>query len=112
MKQMYRWVDYMNLELSERRNIYRIQPHDINKIQTPFMRSLSEDSDVSATEIPFIRYVSDEELYFELLNYQNLNRFMLLLHLRYYNTYNYHMFYRYMWNVPPPPNYIPRIKSR
>ena len=40
----------MNLELSSRRNIYRIQPHGINEIQTPFMRISSEDSDTSATE--------------------------------------------------------------
>jgi hypothetical protein len=107
MKQTYRWVHYMNLELAERRKIYRIQPHDINEMQTPFVRNVSEGSDISVTEIPYVRYVSDEEIYFEQLNYQNLNRFMLLWHLRYYNTYQYHMFYRYMWNIPPPPNYIP-----
>ena len=61
----------MNLELSARRNIYRIQPRDMNEIQTPFTRSLSEESDTSATGIPFIRYVSDEDISLEELNYQN-----------------------------------------
>jgi hypothetical protein len=109
---MYKWVDYMNIELAERRHIYRIETHDINEIQTPFLRSVSEGSDVSLTEIPFVRYVSDEELYFEQMNRENLERYMLLWHLRYYNAYNYHMFYRTMWNIPPPPNYVPIIHSR
>ena len=109
---MYKWVDYMNIELAERRDFYRIQSRDINENQSPFMRSVSEGSDISVTEIPYVRYVSDEEIYFELLNKQNLERFMLLWHLRYYNTYHYHMFYKNMWNIPPPPNYSPIITSR
>ena len=112
MMQMYRWIDYMNIELAERRDIYRTQLQDINEIETPFIRNVSEGSDVSSTEIPYVRYVSDEEIYFELLNKQNLERFMLLWHLRYYNTYQYHMFYRNMLNIPPPPNYIPVVRGR
>ena len=90
----------------------------MNKTPIPFTRDVSGGSDVSVTEIPYIRYVSDEELYFEQLNRQSLEKFILFWHLRSYkhlrsyNEYQYHMFYRYMWNIPPPPNYIPIIKSR
>jgi hypothetical protein len=54
-------------------------------------------------ETPIIGYDSDEDLFFERMNCRNLEDFMLLWHLNYY---------AHLWNVPPPPNYIPIVRGR
>ena len=98
----WKWVDYLNIELYE---------HNLKQRETP-----------PQPETP-TGYDSDEELYFERMNYYNLRRFIdadILRHrlaLRrqyilqeqqrlvqqlYYNTYR---------TPGPPPSYIPIVRG-
>ena len=58
------------------------------------------EEDINEIEIPIVRYNSDEDIFFERLNYNYLERFKLLLFIKFYNTNC-----RYIWNIPPSPNY-------
>ena len=100
----WKWIDYLNVELYE----HNLQ--NVTQAETP-----------AQPEAPTY-YESDEDVFFERLNYNNLRRFLeaddlmhrleiqrrsimieqqRLIHQLYYNTYR----------IPhPPPTYIPIIR--
>ena len=84
MNRACKWVKLLNLEVTKTRRL-----HDV--------------------EIPFVRYVSDEDIFFERMNHHNLINFMYLLSLQHSNAYWWYMSGN---AIPPPPIYIPMLPSR
>ena len=79
MQVLYIWVDCLNIELARSRIVN-------NREEPPNYYVGGEILD---------GYLSDEDLFFERLNQQNLDKFRLLLNLRYYNIH-----YRNYSNLP------------
>lgn len=98
MRMMYKWVDALNID----------RPHTWRRITRPEERTTDIDREVEDVEIPFGRLESNEETFFERMNRINFFTFL----------YHYHMqnYYRHIWyienkGIPPPPSYIPIIRT-
>ena len=66
MNRAYKWVTLLNLEVTKTKIL-----HDV--------------------EIPLVRYVSDEDIFFDRMNHPNQINFMYLLSLQHYNAYWWYM---------------------